>query len=62
MLRVVLADFGISVIVGATTKTGGMSGTPETMCPEQYDRSSFGPVTTKVSLLPWTMRVLFGKA
>ena len=44
----VIADFGISSIAGATTASGGMSGTPHSMAPEQFDRATFGSVTTKV--------------
>jgi serine/threonine protein kinase len=49
-LRMIIADFGISSISGATTATGGMSGTPQSMSPEQFDRATFGSVSTKADI------------
>jgi serine/threonine protein kinase len=44
-VRLVIADFGISSLAGATTTAGGgMQGTPNFMSPEQFDRDTFGSV------------------
>ena len=49
-LRLVIADFGISSLAGATTTTGAMAGTPHFMAPEQFDRATFGSVSTKADV------------
>ena len=49
-LRLVIADFGISSLAGATTTAGAVAGTPQFMAPEQFDRATFGSVSTKADV------------
>eukprot|EP01043_Picozoa_sp_COSAG02_P044551 COSAG02_NODE_3990_length_5943_cov_3.596680_3_plen_723_part_01 len=56
--RLVVADFGIAMLVEATltsttSRTGSRAGTAYYMAPEQHDSEQFGKVTPKADIWAW---------
>eukprot|EP01051_Picozoa_sp_SAG22_P002237 SAG22_NODE_99_length_20560_cov_128.669029_2_plen_76_part_00 len=52
-LRLVIADFGISSLAGATTATGGMSGTPQFMAQSNSTGPRSARCPPKPTSGPW---------